>query len=135
MLPPALITVSSRVQIPGAPRVIQGGGSGQYPSAEERETVRNEIYQIVVSAIASTFTIPGTYFCNGSPGWRRVAFINMTDTSYCPSYWIQFDIIFQEDMWTITYNSRRMFFNHIQCWRFIILPGVWEDEGIPVRDN
>ena len=27
-----------------------------------------------------------TYACNGTPGWRRVAFINMTDTSYnCPT--------------------------------------------------
>ena len=41
--------------------------------------MRNEIYQAVVSAIE-------TFFCNGSPGWRHVAFINMTDTSYnCPT--------------------------------------------------
>ena len=46
--------------------------------------MRNEIYQAVVSAISSTF--PETFFCNGSPGWRRVAFINMTNTSYnCPT--------------------------------------------------
>ena len=41
----------------------------------ERERARNEIHQIANSAIVSTST----------PGWRCVAFINMTDTSYnCP---------------------------------------------------
>jgi hypothetical protein len=61
--------------------ILQGSGtgSGQCASAEKRETLRNEILQMVVSAIAST------YFCNGSPGWRRIAFINMTDTNHsCP---------------------------------------------------
>jgi hypothetical protein len=51
----------------------------QYPSMEERERARNEIHQNVASVISSTI-------CNGTPGWRRVAFINMTDTSYdCPA--------------------------------------------------
>jgi hypothetical protein len=75
-------SANDQLQIAGAPRVLQGNGtdSGQCPSAEKREAVRNEIYQTVVLAIT------GTYFCNGSPGWRRVAFINMTDTSYnCPT--------------------------------------------------
>ena len=31
-------------------------------------------------------TITDTYTCNGTPGWRRIAFINMTNTSYnCPT--------------------------------------------------
>ena len=55
-------------------RVFQGGGNGQCLSVEERERTRNEIHQI---AISST--------CSG-PGWRRVAFINMTDANYnCPT--------------------------------------------------
>ena len=39
-----------------------------------RESARNEIYEIANAILATT--------CNGTPGWRRVAFINMTDTSY-----------------------------------------------------
>ena len=40
---------------------------------------RNEIHQIVASVVASSI-------CNGTPGWRRIAFINMTDSSYdCPT--------------------------------------------------
>ena len=89
LYPRSVATTSDQLQAAGAPRVLQGNGtgSGQCPSAEERETVRNKIYQTVVSAIASTFTrTPDTYSCNGSPGWSRVIFINMTDTSYnCPT--------------------------------------------------
>ena len=34
----------------------------------------------------TTPTTTSTYTCNGTPGWRRIAFINMTDTSYiCPT--------------------------------------------------
>ena len=45
----------------------------------ERERAGREIRQIANSAILATI-------CNGTPGWRRVAFINMTDTSYnCPT--------------------------------------------------
>ena len=75
------------------------GGDGQCPSLEEREQVQNEIRQNVASVISSEVlvvqptdqstaapTSDPTYTCNGTPGWRRVAFINMTDTSYnCPT--------------------------------------------------
>ena len=47
----------------------------QCPSTEE---IRNQINGITTQVIAGA--------CNGTPGWRRVAFINMTDTSYnCPN--------------------------------------------------
>ena len=86
LYPGSVVTTSDQLQAAVAPRVLQGN---DYfcPSAEERETVRNEIHQTIVSAIASTFTrTPDTYSCNGSPGWRHVVFINMTDTSYnCPT--------------------------------------------------
>ena len=46
---------------------------------EEREMALDEIYQAVKSLLEN-------YICNGTPGWRRVAFINMTNTSYnCPT--------------------------------------------------
>ena len=58
-------------------RAFQRGDSGQCLSVEERESARKEIHQIATSVVSS--------ICGG-PGWRRVAFIDMTDTSYnCPT--------------------------------------------------
>ena len=97
---------SGHVQITNT-KVLERGDHWQCPSVEETERARNEIHQIAHSAITtytqptttastttytqpitteSTTTVTGTYTCNGTPGWRRVAFINMTDTSYnCPT--------------------------------------------------
>ena len=59
-------------------KVLESCGDLQCPSMEERERARNEIHLTTHSVISST--------CNGTPGWRRVAFINVTDTSYtCPT--------------------------------------------------
>ena len=59
-----------------AAQILDGGDDGQCPSAEAREKA---IHQIANSAILAAT-------CNGTPGWRRVAFINMTDTSCsCPT--------------------------------------------------
>jgi hypothetical protein len=42
-----------------------------------------------ISTTTATATLsppPAIYSCKGTTGWRRIAFINMTDTSYsCPS--------------------------------------------------
>ena len=64
-------------------KVIQGGGGGQCPSAKERERAINELHQTVDNIITSS-QVPDV--CGDNPsGWRRVAFINMTDTSHsCP---------------------------------------------------
>ena len=60
-------------------KLLDRGDNRQCASVGERETARNEIHQIANAAILATI-------CNGTPGWRRVAFINMTDTSYnCPT--------------------------------------------------
>ena len=60
-------------------KVLQGGDGGGCALKEERETALDEIHQTVKSLLEN-------YTCNGTPGWRRVAFINMTDTSYnCPT--------------------------------------------------
>ena len=83
---------------------LKGGEVGRCHSVEERERARNEMHQSISSIITTlaetatstvtAMTTPGTpaptmtstYTCNGSPGWRRVAFINMTDTSHnCPT--------------------------------------------------
>ena len=87
-------------------QVLEGGDNGRCPSVEERERARNEIHQIVASVVTSalptttasttvsstttsavtTPTTVSTMTDCGGPGWRRVAFINMTDTSYnCPT--------------------------------------------------
>ena len=59
-------------------RVLQGGDNGRCSSLEERERARNDIRQVVIQS-------DYRFTCSG-PGWRRVAFINMTDTSYsCPT--------------------------------------------------
>ena len=62
-------------------KVLDRGDDQQCALAEERERARNEINQIAILA-----TTGHIHTCNGTPGWRRVAFINMTDTSYnCPT--------------------------------------------------
>jgi hypothetical protein len=54
---------------------------GQCPSPQERERVREEI-TAEVKAILSGGAV---HSCNGSLGWRRVGFVNMTDPSQdCP---------------------------------------------------
>ena len=59
-------------------KVLKRGNDWDCPSKEEREQIRNQIKMITSQVIASV--------CNGTPGWRRVAFINMTNNSYnCPS--------------------------------------------------
>ena len=107
LYPGSFIIASGQGQIMGF-KVLKSGDNGQCPSMEERERARNELHQIIESAIASTTITPTptetttpaistliptttstmsiTYTCNGTPGWRRVAFIDMTDTSYnCPT--------------------------------------------------
>ena len=65
-------------------RILERDDDWQCPSVEEREAMRNEIHQIANSATLNATGLIHT--CNGTPGWRRVAFINMTDTSYnCPT--------------------------------------------------
>ena len=79
-LGPATTTVSGQEEKIDM-KVIQGEGGRQCPSNEERERAINEIHQTVDSVISSY--VPD--ICNGTTGWRRVAFINMTDTSHrCP---------------------------------------------------
>ena len=69
-------------------QVVERGDDWQCPSMEERERARNKIHQIAASVIVrAVATITGhIHTCNGTPGWRRVAFIDMTDTNYnCPT--------------------------------------------------
>ena len=79
----AVITASSRGQTTNV-KMLERDDDWQCPSIEERERTRNELHQNANSAISAMTSHIHT--CNGTPEWRCVAFINMTDTSYnCPT--------------------------------------------------
>ena len=70
-------------------QVLQGGGSQTCPSEEQREIARSEIKNATQSLLVET-VIPllQNFSCGGSTGWRRVAYLNMSDPSQqCPSVW------------------------------------------------
>ena len=71
---------------------IQGINSaskaGLCPSTAEREKALYGLRQKYAdtSLISAAEALTAVYTCNGTTGWRRIVFINMTDTSYsCPS--------------------------------------------------
>ena len=69
--PGSVTRASAQGQMTVPIKELQGGDDGQCPSVER---ARNEIRETVISS-----------FCRG-PEWRRIVFINMTDTSYdCPT--------------------------------------------------
>ena len=71
--PGSVIIVSGQGQMTDV-EVLERGDDLQCALMEERERARKNIHQIATSIVSST--------CNGTPGWRHVAFINMTNTSY-----------------------------------------------------
>ena len=75
------ITVANGAQLGLEIKVLPTSVGGQCPSVEERERVRNDIHQLVNESL---YDIAASYShtCNGTPGWKQIAFINMTDTSY-----------------------------------------------------
>ena len=102
--PESVNVANGQIQTIDTIMAFQGGKSGQCLTLEERARAQNEIRQVAYSVIgtalgttspASTTTMPSTITsattmstmtsCGGS-GWKRVAFINTTDTSYnCPT--------------------------------------------------
>ena len=74
----AVNTVSGQAQMIDI-KMLKGGDGGGCALKKEREMALDEIHQTVKSVLEN-------YTCNGTPGWRRLAFVNMTDTSYnCPT--------------------------------------------------
>ena len=72
-------------------QVLQGGGSQTCPSEEQLEMVKNEVDNAILSLLQES-VVPilqgATFSCDGSTGWRRVAYLNMSDRSQqCPSVW------------------------------------------------
>ena len=80
-------------------RVVQGDGSQTCPSEEQREIVRNEVknatrrlfQESVVPLLQANITQLSTEHPCGGSGWRRVAYLNMSDPSqHCPSVWQEY---------------------------------------------
>ena len=70
-------------------RILQGDGSQTCPSEEQREIARSEIKNATQSLLVETvIPLMQNFSCGGSTGWRRVAYLNMSDPSQqCPSVW------------------------------------------------
>ena len=83
--PGSVIVISGQGQTTDI-KVLEKSGDCQCASVEDRERARSEIHQIANSAILAAIATGHIHTCNSTPGWRRVAFINMTDISYnCPT--------------------------------------------------
>ena len=75
-------------------QVLQGDGSQTCPSEAQRGITRNEVKNAMQSllreSVVSLLQLQ-TFSCGGSTGWRRVAYLNMSDSSQqCPSAWREY---------------------------------------------
>ena len=68
-------------------QILQGNGSQTCPSEIHLEMVRNQVDSATLSLLRES-VIPLLQLCGGTTGWRRVAYLNMSDPSQqCPSVW------------------------------------------------
>ena len=74
-------------------QVLQGYGNQTCPSEAQRGITRNEVRNgtrsLLRESVVPLLRANSTgYSCGGSTGWRRVAYLNMSDSSQqCPSVW------------------------------------------------
>ena len=70
-------------------QVLQGDGSQTCPSEAQRGITRNEVDNATQRLLReSVVPLLQDYSCGGSTGWRRVAYLNMSEPSQqCPSAW------------------------------------------------
>ena len=83
----ASTTDSGPLTYPG--RVMQGVDNQTCPSEEQQEIARNKV-KIATRRLLRESVIPNLHnlFCDGSTGWRPIAYLNMSDPSQqCPSAW------------------------------------------------
>ena len=74
--------VEDPVRVPG--KVLRGSAAGTCPSDQNLMDAKNELRQNI-SAILTDIRSSNTS-CGGTPGWRRVGYLDMTDPSQsCPS--------------------------------------------------
>ena len=73
------------------PQVLQGHGSQTCPSEAQRGMLRNEITNAERRLLRESAISLLHFSCGGSTGWRRVAYLNMSDSSqHCPSVWLEY---------------------------------------------
>ena len=72
-------------------QVLQGDDNQTCPSETRRQRVRNTVKNHAQSLLReSAVPLLQSFSCGGSIGWRRVAYLNMSDPSQqCPSVWRQ----------------------------------------------
>ena len=81
--------VSHTLTYPG--RVLQGNAQ-TCPTSEEREQLRNLIDSNLQSLLEHSLALPLPEPCGGA-GWRRIAYLNMTDPSQrCPHPWREYGL-------------------------------------------
>ena len=70
-------------------QVSQGDDNQTCPSEEQRGMLRNKVDNATLKLLRkSVVPFLQGYSCGGSTGWRRVAYLNMSDPSQqCPSAW------------------------------------------------
>ena len=84
---PAVAQGVSTLTYPG--QVLQEDDNQTCPSEERLERVRN-VVKIATQRLLRASVVPllQSYSCGGSFGWRRVAYLNMSDPfEQCPSVW------------------------------------------------
>ena len=83
--------VSNTLSLTYPSQVLQGDGNQTCPTQDQRERATNAIKNDMRSLLQESVTpfLQGyTYFCGGSAGWKRVAYLDMSDPSQqCPSVW------------------------------------------------
>ena len=78
---PAVAQGVNTLTYPG--QVLQGGSNQTCPSEAQRERVRNEVDSATLRLLRETVVpLLQGYSCGGSTGWRRVAYLNMSDHTY-----------------------------------------------------
>ena len=80
-------------------QVLQGDGSQTCPSEELLEILRSEVENATYTLFGES-VVPilqgNTFSCGGTTGWRRVAYLNMSDSSQrCPSAWRDYSTPFR----------------------------------------
>ena len=70
-------------------QILQGDGRQTCHSEGQRERVRNEVDGAILSLLReSVVPLLQNFSCGGSFGWRRIAYLDMSDPSQqCPSVW------------------------------------------------
>jgi len=73
-------------------QVLQGDDNQTCPTEERLEKVRNDAKSATRRLLReSVVPLLQGYSCGGSTGWRRVAYLNMSDPSQqCPSVWKEY---------------------------------------------